>query len=48
MKEVFMITIDDLLEHVKTYNAEEVEIIRKAYEYAETMHRGQVRQSGEP
>ena len=28
------ITIDDLLNHVKTYNPEEVEIIKKAYDYA--------------
>ena len=25
------ITIDDLLNHVKTYNPEEIEIIKKAY-----------------
>ena len=43
-----MITITDLLEHVKTYNPEEVEIIRKAYEFADELHSGQIRQSGEP
>ena len=42
------ITIDDLLNHVKTYNPDEVEIIKKAYEYAENLHSGQIRQSGEP
>ena len=42
------ITIDDLLNHVKTYNPEEVEIIKKAYDYANYLHEGQTRQSGEP
>ena len=41
-------TITDLLEFIKTYNIEEVDIIKKAYEYAENLHSGQVRQSGEP
>lgn len=41
-------TIDNLLEIVKVYNPEEVEKIRKAYEYAKTLHDGQLRQSGEP
>ena len=41
------ITIDDLLESIKTYNLEEVEIVKKAYDYADDLHRGQVRQSGE-
>jgi len=43
-----MITIEHLLNHVKTYNKDEVEIIRKAYEFADELHKGQVRQSGEP
>ena len=42
------ITLQDLLELVKTYNPEEVETIKKAYEYADTLHHGQMRQSGEP
>ena len=42
------ITIDNLLNHVKTYNPEEVEIIKKAYDYANYLHEGQTRQSGEP
>ena len=42
------ITIDDLINHVKTYNPEEVEIIKKAYDYANYLHEGQKRQSGEP
>ena len=41
-------TIDDLLEIVRNYNPEEVDIIRKAYDYAEALHKGQYRQSGEP
>ena len=41
-------TIDNLLEVVKKYNPEEVGIIRKAYEYANELHKGQYRQSGEP
>ena len=43
-----MLTIDNLLKHVKTYNPEEVEIIRKAYDFANQLHEGQTRQSGEP
>lgn len=42
------ITIDDLLNHVKTYNPEEIKIIKKAYDYADYLHEGQTRQSGEP
>ena len=41
-------TIDDLLEIVENYNPDEVEIIRRAYEYANELHKGQYRQSGEP
>ena len=41
------ITIEDLLNHVKTYNSEEVEIVKKAYDYADNLHKGQMRQSGE-
>ena len=42
------ITLNDLLNEIKSYNPEEVEIIKKAYLYAERLHSGQVRQSGEP
>lgn len=42
------ITIDDLLNHIKTYNPDEIEIIKKAYDYADYLHEGQIRQSGEP
>ena len=41
-------TIDDLLSVVRSYNEEEVENVRKAYEYAKELHEGQYRQSGEP
>ena len=43
-----MITIEDLLEYIKTYNPEEIEIIKRAYDYANYLHEGQIRQSGEP
>ena len=42
------LTLDDLIDRVKEYNPEEVEIIKKAYYYAERLHDGQTRQSGEP
>ena len=42
------ITKEKLLDKVSTYNEEEVEEIKKAYEYAENLHQGQMRQSGEP
>lgn len=42
------ITLQDLLEKLKEYNPEEVEIVKRAYEYADTLHKGQMRQSGEP
>ena len=41
------LTIDDLINVIKKYNPEEVEIIKKAYYYAEELHKGQKRQSGE-
>lgn len=40
-------TIEKLLEQVKTYNAEEIEFVKRAYECANTLHAGQIRQSGE-
>ncbi len=40
--------ISDLIEMVKTYNPNEIEIINKAYDFAEQLHRGQTRQSSEP
>ena len=41
-------TIDDLLKMINDYNPDEVEIVRKAYDYADMLHKGQYRQSGEP
>lgn len=40
-------TIEKLLNKVVSYNLEEVERVRKAYSYANNLHKGQVRQSGE-
>lgn len=42
------ITLQDLLNKLREYNPEEVEIVKRAYEYANTLHKGQMRQSGEP
>ena len=42
------IMLQDLLNKLEEYNPEEVEIVKKAYEYADTLHKGQMRQSGEP
>ena len=41
---------DDLLNLFKTYNKNEkdLELVKRAYEYADLMHTGQMRQSGEP
>ena len=41
------ITIDDLLEIVNSYNSCANGVIRKAYDYAYDLHKGQYRQSGE-
>jgi GTP pyrophosphokinase len=41
------ITFQMLIDNVKSYNEEEIEIITKAYEYAALLHNGQKRQSGE-
>ena len=42
------VTIDLLLKKVGEYNTEELEKIKKAYDMADTLHKGQMRQSGEP
>ena len=42
------ITLQDLLNKLREYNPEEVGIVKRAYEYADTLHKGQMRQSGEP
>ena len=41
-------TIKDLLEKIREYNPDEVEIVNKAYDYANSLHFGQKRQSGDP
>lgn len=41
------LTLNDLLAKVAEYNIENLEIVKKAYYYAEELHRGQKRQSGE-
>lgn len=40
--------LNDLLDLVELYNPEGKEKVKKAYEYAERLHEGQMRQSGEP
>lgn len=42
------ITIEDLIDCIRTYNEEEIDYITKAYELANELHKGQTRQSGEP
>ena len=42
------ITLKNLLDVLKEYNLDEVEIIKKAYNYADELHKGQMRQSGDP
>lgn len=42
------ITVIDLLNKLREYNPDELEIVRRAYEYADSLHNGQMRQSGEP
>ena len=41
------VTLEKLLELIKKYDPESVEMVRKAYEYADLLHEGQMRQSGE-
>ena len=42
------ISLEKLLNLVKTYDPKSIDLIKKAYEYAKTMHEGQFRKSGEP
>ena len=42
------IKLEDLLYKLKSYNPDEINIVKKAYEYANTLHQNQYRQSGEP
>jgi len=48
MSSISSISFNDLIDMIKSYNPEEVEIITKAYQLAESLHSGQLRQSGEP
>ena len=41
------ISIENLIEIVKDYNPEEVDIVKKTYEFARELHKGQKRQSGD-
>lgn len=44
-----MLALTDLLERVRTYNAQaDLELIEKAYRYSKRMHEGQSRKSGDP
>ena len=44
-----MISVDDLVALVRTYNPKTDEaLIRAAYDYGRAMHEGQFRHSGEP
>lgn len=42
------ITINDLIDIIESYNEKEVSKVLKAYEMADTLHKGQTRQSKEP
>lgn len=42
------IRLEDLIKKVYEYNPDAVPMVKKAYEYADILHQGQVRQSGEP
>lgn len=42
------LTIDDVIQQVKTYYNGDTELIRLAYDFAAHAHEGQVRKSGEP
>ena len=42
------ITIEKLINVIKTYNPDAIEEVKKAYTFAKKLHEGQYRQSGEP
>ena len=42
------VELQNLLDKLKEYNPNEIEIVKRAYEYAANLHSGQTRQSGEP
>ena len=43
-----MCSYDELIRAIKRYNPEELEHVKKAYEFAKKCHQGQLRRSGEP
>lgn len=43
-----LVTIDDLLKQIRTYNAVEEPLIYKAYQLADSLHAGAIRESGDP
>ena len=42
------LTLEDLIKKLKEYNPDAIDIVKKAYSYADYLHEGQTRQSGEP
>ena len=42
------LTLDDLINKLKEYNPDAIPMVKKAYEYADFLHKGQLRNSGEP
>ena len=42
------LTLEDLITKLKEYNPDAIEMVIKAYNYADYLHEGQKRQSGEP
>ena len=42
------LTLDDLIKKLEEYNPDAISIVEKAYKYAEFLHEGQLRKSGEP
>ena len=43
-----MITVEKLVKEVERYNEVDIEKVKKAYDFADFLHKGQYRQSGEP
>lgn len=42
------LTVEDLLNLARAYEPEKIDIVKKAYNFADFLHSGQTRQSGEP
>lgn len=42
------ITVKDLIDKLKEYNSDAISDVKNAYDYANYLHNGQIRQSGEP